>query len=152
MTNRAATDTSSKDANTRQVKKKVVLTFPAETVNKPITYHLVKDFGLVTNILRAEISEGETGLMVLDLTGPAGQVEEGLGYLKELQVEVQEAARDILLSEEKCVDCGACTAVCKPRALTLEPVSTELAFDKDKCIFCELCVTACPTRAIAVAF
>jgi hypothetical protein len=34
---------------------RVRLTFPAELVQKPLIYHLVKDFDLITNIRRADV-------------------------------------------------------------------------------------------------
>jgi ferredoxin len=131
-------------------KKKIVLTFPPETVAQPITYHLVKDYDLVTNILRAEIREEETGHMVLELTGESERIEDGLEYLRGQKVTVQEAAKDITLDQEACVDCGACTAVCPTNALSVDRDTWRLDFDKESCILCELCVNACPVRAIKV--
>lgn len=131
-------------------KKKVVLTFPPEIVAQPITYHLVKDYDLITNILRAEIREEETGHMVVELTGKTDAIERGLEYLRGLSVAVQEAAKDITLDQEGCVDCGACTAVCPTDALSMSTETWKLVFDKERCILCELCVNACPVRVIKV--
>lgn len=133
-------------------RKKVVLSFPPEQVTKPITYHLVSDYGLVINILRAEIREQEQGRMVLGLEGDEEKIEEGIKFLEEQRVKVQEAAQDITLDEEKCVDCGACIAVCLPQALRLNSQTWKLEFDKEKCVFCELCVKACPLQIIKVQF
>jgi len=134
------------------VRKKLVLTFPPERVDKPITYHLVKDFDLVINILRAEIHEEEVGRMVLDVEGDEERINQGIAYLKSQDVKVQEAARDITLDEANCVDCGACTAVCLPKALRLNNETWKLEFDKEKCIFCELCVKSCPLGVIEIKF
>jgi len=134
----------------KMARKKVVLTFPPEIVAQPITYHLVKDYDLVINILRAEIYEEETGRMVLELDGDEGKIKDGLAYLESQGVQVQEAARDITLDEEKCIDCGACTAVCLTDALAIGPEDWKLKFDKEKCILCELCVNACPLQIIKV--
>lgn len=133
-------------------KKKVVLTFPADIVAKPITYHLVKDYDLITNILRAEVHEEETGRLVLDLQGEQVNIEAGLEFLREQGVDVQEAAKDITLDRELCVDCGACTSVCHNQALVMNPDTFELELVKDACILCELCLKACPVRAIKVLF
>jgi ferredoxin len=133
-------------------KKKVVLSFPPDTVKKPITYHLVKDYELVINILRAEVREEEAGRMVLDLEGDKENIEEGLAFLREQGVSIQEAAKDISLDVDVCIDCGACTAVCRAEALSLNQESRELEFNKDNCIFCELCVNACPLQLIKVEF
>ncbi len=133
-------------------RKKVVLTFPPETVKKPLTYHLVKDYDLVINILRAEVREEEAGLMILDIEGDAANIEKGLAFLKELGVGIQEAAKDIFLDQDLCIDCGACTAVCRANALSIENDGRKLEFNKDDCIFCELCVNACPLQIIKVEF
>ena len=133
-------------------KKKVVLSFPPDTVKKPITYHLVKDYDLIINILRAEVREEEAGRMVLDLEGEPESIEKGLAFLKDQGVGIQEAAKDISLDVDLCIDCGACTSVCRADALTLTQDSKELQFNKDNCIFCELCVNACPLQIIKVEF
>ncbi len=133
------------------MKRKYVLTFPPKIVTQPITYHLVKDFDLVVNILRAQIEEGETGRLVLEVEGTKKQIEEGLAFLKSQGVIVQSIARDITLNEEECVVCGLCTGVCPTRALRLDK-NWELVFDKEKCVLCENCVRACPVRVIEVAF
>lgn len=133
-------------------RKKVVLSFPPETVKKPITYHLVKDYDLVTNILRAEVREEEAGRMVLDLEGEEKNIENGLSFLKEQGIGIQEAAKDISLDLDLCIDCGACTAVCRADALSVNKDSRKLDFNKDDCIFCELCVIACPLQIIKVEF
>jgi len=133
-------------------RKRVDLTFPPEQVNKPITYHLVKDYDLVTNILRARVDEGEEGRLLMELTGDKDKIAAGIAFLEAENVSVEEAARDISLDEEQCVNCGACTSVCKPAALRLDKKSAELVFKKDKCVFCGACVKACPLRIIQVAF
>ncbi len=132
-------------------KKKIVLTFPPNKVGKPITYHLVKDFDLVINILRAEIYEEKTGRMVLEVQGEQQNIDSGIKFLEEEGVAIQEAARDIILDTDVCIDCGACTSVCLPDALKLDK-EFNLVLDKEKCILCELCVTACPVRVIEVKF
>lgn len=133
-------------------RKRVDLTFPPDQVNKPITYHLVKDYDLITNILRARVDEGEEGRLLVELTGEPEKIAAGIGFLESQNVSVEEAARDISLDEDQCVNCGACTAVCKPGALRLDPKTLELVFDKDACVFCGACVKACPLRIIEVAF
>ena len=132
-------------------KRKIVLHFPEESIEKPITYHLVKDFDLEPNILRAQIDENE-GTLVMDLKGAPEQIDKALEFLKGLNVGVQEAIKDIVVSSERCVDCGSCTGVCRPGALSIGPDDWKLVFDEEKCIFCELCINTCPVRAIKVEF
>ena len=45
--------------------KKFCLFFPKTETEKPIIYHLVKDFDLVINIFRAKITAEEEGYMVI---------------------------------------------------------------------------------------
>ncbi len=132
-------------------RKRLDLTFPPKVATKAITYHLVKDFDLTPNILRAQIQPGQEGRMLVEVTGRKENLQSGIGFLENEGVAVREAASDIALDEERCVVCGLCTAVCKPGALVLDPAA-ELVFDKDKCVYCEACVIACPRRAISLRF
>lgn len=134
-------------------KKRVVLTFPPELTEKPLTYHLVKDFDLAINILRAKITPGEEGKLVLELSnGSEEMIEKGLDFLVKQGVGVEAVSREISLSEEDCIHCGACTAVCQPGALQIDPETARLCFDKERCIVCQLCVPACPLGIIKVLF
>lgn len=51
---------------------------------------------------------------------------------------------------EKCVHCGACTAVCTPAALRFGDDGCTLVYDENNCEDCGSCVKACPLRAIQV--
>lgn len=133
-------------------RKRLDLTFPPRQSLKPVIYHLVKDYDLVPNILRAQIHPAQEGRMVLEVTGPREAFQAGVAFLESQGLTVNEAASDIVLDDELCVNCGLCTAVCKPDALTLDPVTQRLVFDKDKCVYCEACVIACPRRAITLTF
>ena len=54
----------------------------------------------------------------------------------------------ICINREKCVHCGACTAVCATAALRLGGTESTLIFDEKSCVDCGSCVKACPLRAI----
>lgn len=131
-------------------KKRLDLTFPPRQSLKPIIYHLVKDYDLTPNILRAQIQPGQEGRMLLEVTGHKDDFESGVEFLVSQGLIVNEAASDIRLDDERCVSCGLCTAVCRPGALTFE--GDQIAFDKDKCVYCEACVIACPRRAMTLEF
>ena len=63
-------------------KKRVVLTYPHDLLDKPLTYHLIKDYDLVVNILKAKITPRAQGLLVLEIEGDKEKLEEGISYLK----------------------------------------------------------------------
>lgn len=131
-------------------KKRLDLTFPPRQSLKPVVYHLVKDYDIVPNILRAQIQPGQEGRMLLEISGRKEDFARGIAFLEEQGLAVREAASDIRLDDERCVVCGLCTAVCRSGALTLE--GEQLVFDKDKCVYCEACVQACPRRAVSLEF
>lgn len=131
------------------MKKKIVLNFPPRTVTKPITYHLVKDFDLIINIIHAKIEQGETGVLVIEVKGKKEKFLKAVSFLEKHGIKVQLLAQDIDLDANKCVECGLCTGVCPTQALYFEN-DWHIGFDKDKCILCENCVQACPTRSISL--
>ena len=55
-------------------RKRLDLTFPPRQSLKPIIFHLVKDYDLTPNILRAQIEPGQLGRMLLELTGRKKQL------------------------------------------------------------------------------
>lgn len=133
-------------------KRRFVLTFPKEQVGKPVTYHLVKDFDLEPNIMRAEIEPPEIGRMLVEIKGETDAIERAVEWLGSIGVGIEDAARDIELRIDECVHCGACTAVCIPDALTLDSETYELVFDKTRCTFCRNCVDACPLMLFSIKF
>lgn len=132
------------------VRRKLVLSFPENIVTSPITYKLVKEFNLEFNILRAEITPDMEGKMLIELRGDKVLIDDAIKYLTDTGISVQEAAKDIIISKNKCIDCGVCTSICITQALTLDSSSFKLKFNKDKCILCELCLDCCPVSAIKV--
>jgi ferredoxin len=131
-------------------KKKLVLSFPEKIVTKPITYMLVKEYDLEFNILRAEITPDVEGKMLIELKGADEKIADAVQYLEGVGITIQEAAKDIIIDKEICLDCGECTSICITQALCLDEKTKKLKFKKDKCILCELCLDCCPVRAIKV--
>ena len=133
-------------------KKKIVLRIPRNLVGEPIVYHLVKEYDLVVNVLRAQVMNDEEGKIVVEVEGSKESLEQGMKYLRSRGVHLEMLGKDIRVDDTLCIDCGACTAVCSPRALSLDKTTWKLQFDRQRCVLCELCVTACPIQAIKVAF
>jgi ferredoxin len=128
--------------------KILILRFPATEVEKPIVCNLVKDYDLIFNILNAAVLPRKEGIMVLELTGTRKNFKDGVQYLKNQGVQVENASQEIKRIKKKCTHCGACTAVCPTKALYIQRPEMTVEFDQSKCSVCELCVPACPTRAI----
>ena len=135
-----------------KVAKKIVLHFPQQNIDKPIVSALIRDYALDFNILKASISPGEEGLMILELTGEQKDYDRGIKYLQQVGLEIQSLSQDVLRNEERCTHCGACITMCATRAFTLEEGSRRVNFDNSRCIVCELCVRACPPRAMELKF
>ena len=130
--------------------KILLLRFPKSVVEKPIVCTLAKNFDLTFNILNATVLPRQEGLMVLELSGTRKNYKNGVKFLKEQGLSVQNAAQEIKRNKKKCTQCGACTAVCPTGALFIRRPEMSVEFDQQKCSVCELCITACPTRAMEI--
>jgi len=129
--------------------KRLVLKFPKEVGDKPIVYKLIKNFDLVFNILKAQVSPEKEGLLVMELTGSDNDIEKGINYLKDNKVTIQPLEKDIARDENKCTHCSACVVHCPTGALYIKDRATmEVGFDKSKCILCEACIPVCPVGAM----
>jgi ABC-type methionine transport system ATPase subunit len=58
--------------------RRLVLRFPRKLVDKPIVSRLVKDFDLDFNILKASVTPGEEGLLIMELTGESRNYDKGI--------------------------------------------------------------------------
>ena len=133
-------------------KQRLVLRFPAETVNEPITYILIKEFDVRINILNADISHGKEGHLLIELAGEKQAVNGARSYLESKQVEISPVVKTILFRQEECIHCGACASVCFPGALYTDQLTRELGFLPEKCVACELCIKACPLGLFELNF
>ena len=131
-------------------KTRSVLLFPPNTVEEPITYHLIKDYNLKVNILRASIDPGKQGRMVVELSGKKEQLSLGFDYLKQQGVKVEPFAREIQRIEDRCVSCTACTPICPTGALRVDKESRLVSYEPDACIVCCSCVDVCIYNAIEI--
>jgi L-aspartate semialdehyde sulfurtransferase ferredoxin len=71
----------------------VTFVYPPELLQRPVIYELGKQFGLVTNIRKANIADAH-GWVVLELVGAPLAIQAALLWVREqgLSVEVIEAA------------------------------------------------------------
>ncbi len=134
------------------MKKRIILRFKRNTIDQPVVYRLVKDFGLVFNILRATILPRAESMMVMEIEGTEENFNKGIEYLRRLDVDTEPIEQDINRDETKCVHCGVCTSVCAPQALYIDRNTMKVEFDYERCVACELCVRVCPVKAMNVFF
>jgi ferredoxin len=134
------------------VSKRIVLHFPPRITTQSIVYRLVKDFALSFNILKASITPGEEGLMVMELSGDQRNYDKGIQYLTEVGVKIQSLSQDVVRNEARCTHCGACVTMCPTHAFSIDPKTRKVLFDHNKCVICGLCVKACPPRAMELYF
>jgi len=134
------------------ISRRIVLHFPHRLVNQPIVSRLVKEFGLEFNILKAAVTPGEEGLLVMELTGNRRDYDRGVKYLTEAGVKIQSLSQDVVRNESRCTHCGACITMCPTGAFTLEQGTRKVIFNDNKCVVCELCIKACPPRAMELYF
>ncbi len=126
------------------------LRFPGTIATKPIVCYLTKDYDLVFNILNATVLPRKEGVMVLELSGSRKNFKDGVRYLKDHGIQVENASQEVKRDKNKCTHCGACTAVCPTGALAVDRPEMSVLFSQKKCSVCELCVPACPTRAMEI--
>ena len=134
------------------VSRKIVLHFPRRIVDRPIVSRLVRAYCLDFNILKAQFTPDEEGLMVLELTGEQKNYDEGISYLTKAGVRIQSLSQNVLRNEVRCTHCGACVTVCPSGVFGLDPQTREISFTGDKCVACGLCLKACPPRAMELHF
>ena len=130
-------------------KKRILLNFPPHITDQPITSQLIRNYNVIVNILQAKIFPEEEGQLILELQNENEEdLKEGIDFLKENGVKVTVLEETINLNQESCINCGACTGVCKPGALTLNKNTWDLEVDQDKCLLCEMCISVCPVNAL----
>ncbi len=130
--------------------KRFVLTFSPEATGEPITYNLIKKYDIKVNIVKADVSPGKIGHLVMEMTAPAKVLKEGMEYIRQQNVECDPIEKKITCRDELCIHCGACSAVCFAGALTMERKSALLSFKPEKCVVCELCLKACPLKLFSI--
>ena len=136
----------------KRVKKRLVLKFPAERVNEPITYVLIKEYDVSINILNADITHGKEGNLLVEISGEAEKISQAMDYLNKRKVIHTPVVKTILFNDADCIHCGACASVCFPGALNMTESTRKLKFSPELCVACELCIKACPLLLFELNF
>jgi hypothetical protein len=76
-------------------KQRVKFTFVSELITLPIIYELGKNFTLVTNIRRADVTE-DRGWVILEIEGEMDEIERGLEWVASKGVRVDPVQGDIV--------------------------------------------------------
>lgn len=138
---------------TETITKKLMLFFPKCECEKPIIYHLVKDYNLVVNVYRAKVTPEEEGFLVLDVTGTEGDIAKALAFVKTFNVTINYTGKGVTRDEERCTHCGQCVPHCPTAALHIPNKATrEVLYNEADCIECLACIRVCPYGACASAF
>lgn len=133
--------------NEVQDKRRFRLTFPHHLTDQPILYQLVRDYDLVLNIRRAQVLPDQTGVVSLEIQGPAQSIDRAITFLRAQGIEVTEHDRELGWDPEACVDCGACLPLCQPGALH-RLASGRVTLDRARCTLCGDCVQLCAYGAL----
>ena len=76
-------------------KQRMKFTFPTELIKEPVIYRLCKQFDVVPNIRRADVTE-DRGWVVLELEGEMGEIERAVQWVIDQGVRVDPVAGDIV--------------------------------------------------------
>ncbi len=131
--------------------KNVLLIFNKDIMYKPIIYRIVTDHSIVFNVLEAKIFPKQEGRLILELSGTENDLETSIQYMENEGVQVEILADKIFKDDERCIHCGACTAVCRVDALTIDRETMEVIFKPELCVACGMCKKACPVNAMSGA-
>jgi L-aspartate semialdehyde sulfurtransferase ferredoxin len=76
-------------------KQRVKFTFEQELIKEPVIWRLGREYDLVTNIRRADVTE-DRGWVVLELEGEMTEIERGIRWVQEQGVRVDPVPGDIV--------------------------------------------------------
>ena len=75
-------------------KRRVTLTFSAETIAEPIIYNIGQQFNVITNIRQANLTE-DKGWITLELDGEDKDIEAGIAWVISKGVRVDPVSDEI---------------------------------------------------------
>ncbi|HKL60174.1 MAG TPA: NIL domain-containing protein [Sphaerochaeta sp.] len=132
------------------MKKRYALRFSPTLVEQPLVSKLVRTFDVDINILNADVASGRGGKLVVELSGSEEDLKQSVLWLNKTGIVVSEMVKELNFQEDKCINCGACTAVCSPKSLFMDK-DWKLVHDPDLCVLCGLCVQACPLQLFSLS-
>lgn len=77
--------------------QRVRLTFPPDKVTEPLIYWVGKEFDIVTNLRRANVTK-DAGWVVLEISGEERELDRAVAFLRQKGVEVEPVEGDIVAS------------------------------------------------------
>jgi len=134
------------------ISKKIILYYNPATVDKPIIYHLVKDYDMMVNVFKAAVNPDKEGHIAFELSGSEDGFAQSMAFLRSLSIKVEAFTERVFWDRELCTQCGACTGVCPSEALFMKRPEMNVDFAGDKCVVCGMCIKACPVKAISLCF
>lgn len=73
------------------------LTFPEGLIQEPIIWRLGRQYDIITNIRRANVEE-TVGWVILEVEGSEEALEQGIGWMTEMGVQVDRLDGDVVES------------------------------------------------------
>lgn len=70
------------------IKQQLECTFPKEKIRDPVLYLLGRQFNVIPNIRRAQITD-EIGIVSLELEGEAAEIDKAIAFLRNSRVGVE---------------------------------------------------------------
>jgi hypothetical protein len=75
--------------------RRVKFTFVQELIKEPIIWKLARQFEVITNIRRADVTD-DRGWVILELEGDADEIERGLEWVEKQGVRIDPVTEDIV--------------------------------------------------------
>jgi L-aspartate semialdehyde sulfurtransferase ferredoxin len=76
-------------------RRRLKLIFGPDMVKEPVIYQMGKQFEIVTNIRRADVTRDQ-GWVLLEITGEPEELDRGVEYLESRGVKVESAEGDLV--------------------------------------------------------
>jgi ABC-type methionine transport system ATPase subunit len=78
-------------------KLRLHLTFPEHLIQEPLIWRLGRQYDVITNIRRANVEE-KVGWIILEVEGTEEALDQGIGWLEEMGVQVDRLQGDVVES------------------------------------------------------